>query len=382
MKINNTLRLVFLVAALASLTLAANAQKSIFQVVHVFSGQAESPTTPLIADAEGNLYGTTGGTAQNPLSTVYELSPVSGGGWSFQLLHVFKPEEGARPLGTLVMDSAGNLYGTTSRGGQGDLGTVFELSPSGGEWVENTIHDFVGDGFSPPAGLVFDAFGNLFGTAMNLSSQQGIAFELSPGSNGWTYNVIYPFHGNGSYASQTGMVFVDGDLYGASRSTIFLLKPYHGTWIEIVLHEFNSATEGNNPQGNLAVDNAGNLYLANGSGGKYNGGTILGTSSEGAPVIHSFGLGSDGNTPTGVSFDLSGNVYGTTQNGGTHNLGMAFKLASGRNGDWTETVLHDFTGDADGSNPGATLLLNSGNLFGTVMNGGAHGFGVLFQLAP
>jgi uncharacterized repeat protein (TIGR03803 family) len=200
-----------------------------------------APSASLTFDTIGNLYGTTlyGGNNTNCIAvpgcgTVFELTPKVGGGWSETVLHNFDNnfKDGTMPMGSLVFDTAGNLYGTTSSGGPKEAGTIFELEPAAnGGWTEKVIHTFSGapnaDGAFPDAGLIFDATGNLYGT----TSSPGTVFELMPLST--------------------------------------------GGWAELKLYRFNGKPDGSLPMSNLIFDRVGNLYGTTNQGGAYNFGTVF-----------------------------------------------------------------------------------------------------------
>src|SRR5262249_47251836 len=150
----------------------------------------------LIYDQAGNVYGTTYG-GGNGQGVVYELSR-SGSGWTEQGLYSFSGPDGANPANGVIFDSVGNLYGTTAFGGANNLGTVFELSPSGGGWTERVLYSFQGssDGSSPTSGLLLDGSGNIYGTTSNGGSGGGgTVFELAPSGGGYTYHLLNSFSG-------------------------------------------------------------------------------------------------------------------------------------------------------------------------------------------
>jgi uncharacterized repeat protein (TIGR03803 family) len=263
-------------------------------------------------------------------------------------------KDGMYPWSKLVVDSAGNLYGTTLDGGSAGNGTVFKLSAgSDGQWTETLIHEFSGsDGANPIAALTFDAGGNLYGTAgFGGANGTGVAYELTPQNGTWNYRVIYNF---GPYPQS-------GDGFAANSALVF--------------------------------DKAGNLYGTTNEGGGdsrcFNGcGTVFELSPLGAglwkeEVIHAFQAdGIDGEFPVGgVTLDNNGKVYGTTQNGGTAGSGILFQLkySSSQNA-WVENTLHQFLGGAtDGSFPMSGVLIYKGALYGTTEGGGANHFGTVYQ---
>jgi uncharacterized repeat protein (TIGR03803 family) len=261
-----------------------------------------APWAGLISDSQGNFYGTTetGGTHGGGI--VFELSPKAGGGWKETVLYNFSHygKDGSYPWAGLVRDAAGNLYGTTSYGGTFDWGTVFELSPkAGGGWKETVLHNFNGnvrtDGYTPMAGLVLDAAGNLYGTTyFGGTFGVGTVFELSPKARGgWKETVLHSFNDNGSdgYGPQAGLILdAAGNLYGTtliggsavctyygSCGTVFELMPQaDGSWTEKVLHSFSDdGTDGYWPYASLTLDAAGNLYGTTWAGGAQGNGTVF-----------------------------------------------------------------------------------------------------------
>jgi uncharacterized repeat protein (TIGR03803 family) len=296
------------------------------------------------------------------------------------------PNDGAIPLGNLVLDHAGNLYGTTNGGGSsiatpcfgGGCGTVFKLSPNpDGSWLNTILYSFCAsysndscvDGAYPQAGLVLDANGNIYGTT-NLggpgcplhSNGCGTVFELSPPlfpSGAWTEKVLYAFCSN---------------------------------------YVYNQCLDGNFPSSQLIFDSSGNLYGTTTAGGNGSGrfsGTVFelspGENGWAETVLYSFcllGEGTvcpDGAQPmAGVTFDKSGNLYGTTELGGSPKSeggGTVYKLSPSPNG-WTEKVLLAAQGYAKGVAPLGTVSFDAlGNLYSTLSAGGLNGDGAVFRLA-
>ncbi|MGB8885888.1 MAG: choice-of-anchor tandem repeat GloVer-containing protein [Candidatus Korobacteraceae bacterium] len=391
-------------------------------VLHSFGNGTDgnSPTTGLIQDGAGNLYGTTVGGGIHGYGTVFELTPNGSGGWTETVLHSFNQNgsDGAYPYAGLAFDAAGNLYGTTSNGGihacDGiifNCGTVFELSPrQGGGWTETVLHSFnsPGDGYYPYAGLTFDSHGNLYGT----TSQGGIhgfgtVFELTPRQGGgWTETVLHSFGNNqdGWYPDAGLIVDGAGNLYGTtsqggihSLGAVFELMPNGGGgWMERVLHSFGNGTDGANPAASLVLDSQGNLYVTTLAGGihtcvNYNCGTVLELSPQQGGgwterVLHSFNQnGSDGANPVaGLIFDAAGNLYGTALDGGIHTYyGTVFEFSPEQDGNWTERILHSFGNGTDGTQPHAGMIFDTaGHLYGTTTGGGIHNGGTAFQITP
>lgn len=199
------------------------------------------PESSLIFDGAGNLYGTAemGGYGDG-VGNVFELSPNGNGGWNQTVLYRFTDgADGAYPSCNLIFDSRGNLYGT-AQGGGSTRGVVFELSPSGATWKETVLYSFTGgtDGDTPVAGLIMDSAGNLYGTTLNGgTNNNGTVFELRPSANGWTEQVIYNL--DTSFAGLT--MDAAGNIFGASLNSVFELSPNgKGGWNSTVLHAFGT----------------------------------------------------------------------------------------------------------------------------------------------
>ncbi len=383
-----------------------------------YSGYYFGPNAGLAFDSEGNLYGTTslGGTSN--CGRVFELTPQTNGAWTEKVLHNFTGKDGCAAYGNLILDSKGNLYGTTNVGGAFNDGVVFELRHSaGGGWVEQVLHSFNRngvDGYGPSAGLVFDSFGNLYGTTTlgGTNGAVGTVFELSPGTNGiWTETPLYAFNSldgkNGAYPlagvifGSSGRIFGTAAHGGANNNNwgvVFELTPQSGGWTETVLHTFqNNGVDGSGPAAGLISDSAGNLYGTTNDGGtgpcNFEGVLGCGTVFELSPqtgggweeaVLYSFQGGTDGEYPrASLILDAAGDLYGTTQEGGAYGSGTVFELTPLQGGVWTERVMHSFGKNEDGLIPEAGLVLDSaGNLYGTTEFGGVHGAGTVFRLVP
>ena len=251
-----------------------------------------SPSSSLLVDNAGNLFGTTLGGGPLGRGTVYKLTPTDGG-WTKSTLYAFTAaQDGTAPYGGVIMDAAGNLYGTTASGTSDYFwGTVYKLTPSGSGWTETILYAFQdgNDGASPVSGLIFDPAGNLYGTTAGGGEYlDGTAFELIPHPSGnWSFSLVYPFQG--------------------------------------------SRDIGNLPLGPLAIDAAGNLYGASYNGGAYEMGSVYELSPSGGSwtytSLHDFTGGVDGGGPiSGVVLDTSGNIYGSASAGGTHGDGVLFEI--------------------------------------------------------
>jgi uncharacterized repeat protein (TIGR03803 family) len=388
----------------------------------------------------GNLYGTTSG-------AVFELSSDGSGGWKETVLHTFCPEYrgcGADPASSVTFDSMGNLYGTTEYGGTYGRGLVYELSPAGASWTETVLYNFPGgaEGALPVGGLIRDPAGNLYGRttsqlpcqvcfgskgppsmvaaatdvgfkAGNLNrtikgSGGGHLFELSPSGGGWTEQVLYQFETiplGPFYIGYAGLTMdAAGNLFGASEDTVFELSPNgSGGWSPTAIHTFGAAENGSNPVGTPVLDQAGNVYGTTEGGGAYNSGTVYklspGRRRWTYEILYSFKSGpEDGSQPfAGIVFDAAGNIYGTTFSGGESGQGTVYELvAPVGTGSYTEKVLWSFN-FPDGFRPVDSLILDSaGNLYGTTPGGGtgggpdnicsnvpdAPGCGVIFEVTP
>ncbi len=244
------------------------------------------PAGGLTFDSAGNMYGTTNDGGQYGKGTVFELTP-SQSGWSIVVLYTFTGStDGAVPNGSLFMDSAGNLYGTTVEGGdltcieKEGCGVVFELTHTSSGWVEKVLHTFErSDGLLPEGGLIADSAGNFYGsTSGGGTNQGGTIYELTPGNGGWAFNLLYSLTGTPSQAGPVGLLALDssGNLYGASNQlgnhlygNVFELSFSNGTWTYQDLHDFEGP-DGMWPNDGPTLDAAGNLLGTAGYGGTTN----------------------------------------------------------------------------------------------------------------
>jgi uncharacterized repeat protein (TIGR03803 family) len=333
--------------------------------------------------------------------------------YSFSFNEFGAGTDGAAPIGNLVFDSAGNLYGATSSGGStNDAGMIYELSPkSGGGWTEKILYAFPsGVGGSAPTGsLIFDSNGNLYGTATNL------VFELSPQAGGvWTEQTLYTFSGlTDANAPNGGLIFdKSGNLYGTSLSgganaaygTVFELSPPQsagGAWTEQVLHSFNNNfVDGYRPLGSLIFDADGNLYGTTSYGGANGQGTVFELTPGAGGVWTEKILFNQTYSETpyaNLIFDTDGNLYSTSFSGGAKNgnalNGTVFELSPPQTGTaWTEQILHSFPENATdgGSLAGGLIFDANGNLYSTTFHGGpyytqnntANTDGTIFEMLP
>ncbi len=240
----------------------------------------------LVSDQAGNLYGTTDGVVTTGGgcggdTTAYELSP-SQSGWTQSVLYRYTGgSNGSGTNGGLILDGAGNLYGTTIFGGQlggvcGNFGcgTVFELTRSASGWTNTILYSFQGgtDGEFPSGGLIFDAVGNLYGTTSQGGLGGGTAYELSPSGGSWKETVLYMF--NGTRSPSPLVMDAAGNLYGTNFSgglngsgNAFKLTPAQNSWTFTSLHEFTGGNDGGDPVGGVIFDAHGKLYGTTQNGG-------------------------------------------------------------------------------------------------------------------
>jgi uncharacterized repeat protein (TIGR03803 family) len=379
---------------------------------------------PLLVAAAGNFFGmaSAGGTAVlcpdptglNACGTVFELAQSSGN-YTQQTLYSFTgPPDGDGPGDGLIGDSAGNLYGTTSYGGNydeiGSFGIVFELVKSSSGYAEKVLYRFSGpDGAIPLAGLIMDSAGNLYGTTYQGGAYgYGTVFELVNSSGTYTEKVLYNFAESSSGGqSPRGNLIIDSaeNLYGTTEEggdltacggygcgTVFELVNSPTGYTPKLLYGFKGS-DGNAPLAGLTMDASGDLYGTTQAGGANNYGAVFElVNSSGnytGKVLYSFaGLSSgDGQAPmSALLLDPAGNLYGATPYGGSgcmdQGCGTVFELVNS-SGTYTERLLHNFGAAGDGIGPGGPLVMDSaGKLYGTTLNGGAYQLGTLFTIDP
>ena len=391
---HNALTVALLSTLLLGATLPAHAQTE--TVLHNFTAGTDGsgPMYGLTSDGKGNFYGTTAYGARSGAGTVFELSPNGSGGWKETVIYSFKAlKNGVFPMSPVIFDSLGNLYGTTDQGGAHGYGVVFELSPQGTSWTETVLYSFAGgtDGADPDGVLIMDPAGNLYGTTyQGGTGNNGTVFELSPSGGNWTEQVIYNTP-NGVVTGVTmdtaGNLFGAGDSSVAGDSAVFELSPNgQGGWNSTVIYTFASRPE---VAGTLTLDSVGNLYGvtdadANGCGKVYK--LTLKSGKWTSKTLYNFVKGgTDACDPySGIVFDAAGNIYGTTFKGGAAGKGAVYELLApvGKSTTYTEKVLWSFDG-TDGASAWASLILDSsGNLYGTTYAGGSNGDGVVFEVTP
>ncbi len=245
----------------------------------------------LIFDPAGNMYGTTIVGGVSGWGAVYEISP-SGQGWTEQGLYSFSgATDGGLPYAGVLRDGRGNLYGATTVSGDDPLcwwggmcGVLFQLVPSAGGWTDNTIFTFHnnGAGTNPVGSLISDGSGNLYGSTSSYSGPDGgTVFVLQPQQNGWSLTVLCSFNAGGSGPYANLVMGVSGDLYGTTYAdgefnagTVFKVSHSSGGWTCTSLHDFTGASDGGLPVSSVSIDGQGNLYGTASSGGAYGQGVI------------------------------------------------------------------------------------------------------------
>ncbi len=237
-----------------------------YTLVHQFTGaDSYAPESSLVFDTAGNMYGT------GEFGQAYEISP-SGGGWTASQIG-----GGGDTDAGMVLDSAGNLYGVWG-GPDRSKGGVFELSPSSSGWMETTLYSFTGgnDGATPFGGLVFDSAGNLYGsTSDGGSGGGGTVFELSPSGSGWTFNLLCSLQGTGYSGPQSSLTMDgQGNLYGTTYAggqhgvgSVFKATRNGSDWVCTDLHDFLQDGNGVTPIAGVTLDSQGNLYGTTAYGG-------------------------------------------------------------------------------------------------------------------
>jgi uncharacterized repeat protein (TIGR03803 family) len=401
------------------LALSAAAQ---YSVVYNFTGGLDgaNPVLSLTLNQGGSLFGTIPGGSNSP-GSVYELRYVNSG-WIFAPLYSFQGTDGAGPAAAVTLAPNGVVYGSTQSGGATNQGVVYMLRPSPtppltplAPWNETMLDSFPGvpDGAGPTGKLVLDSAGNLYGTTYQGGSYgKGDVYELSPTSNGWVESVLYSFSGGTDGGMPDSGVVIDsaGNLYGTAImggdpscqcGVVFQLTPSSSGWNETVLYSFQPA-DGGIPIAGLAWDSSGNLYGGTCELGKSLdhrtglGGTVKSQSrrSSGGGISTVFQLGLFGgqwvyfnlytfNDSTCIfdhlAVDVVGAVWGTSPTAGTYGAGKLFWLLQ-ENGLWQYGEAYDFTGGTDGGMPYAGPSISPlGYVYGAAYGGGSYNEGVIYQ---
>jgi len=370
-----------------------------------FTGpDGSSPGGSLIADAAGDLLGTTGVGGANGDGTVFEVTK-NGAGYADTptVLVSFTGADGQAPLGSLITDAAGDLFGTTAGGGTGDDGTVFEIARIDGGYASlpTTLVSFTGvDGALPRGDLIADAAGDLFGTTSEGGANgYGTVFEIAKTGNGYagTPATLVSFtSAEGDFPSGSLIADAAGDLFGTTTfggakdaGTVFEIAKTDGGYASApkILVSFDDH-DGKYPQGSLIVDAAGDLFGTTGDGGADNDGVVFEITKTkhgyaSTPTILVSFTGADGKRPYGsLIADAAGDLFGTTYQGGIDdNVGTVFEIAKTRHGySSTPITLVSFAGH-HGENPIGSLTADAaGDIFGTTLNGGADDHGTVFEI--
>lgn len=323
--------------------------------------------------------------------TVFELSQ-SQSGWSFATLYEFQSKtDGYNPASPLTIGPGGIFYGSTTDGGlEGGGGTVFRLFPVCADpgcqqrlWVKNTLYRFLQcKGAGTNGGLVLDKAGNLYGTTIAACSRLGQVYELSPaqGLQNWTETTVHAFTGtpgDGEWILNTLLIDSAGNLYGPSFSggsfgvgTIYRFSPQGSSWREDLLYNF-SGLEIARPVNSLIADASGSLYGV--TYGDQQPSIAFKLTNAGSSwkftQLHTFSAGEAQALTSGLVMDAAGKLYGAG-NGGAFGQGAVYKLTPTPNG-WSYATLYDFTGGSDGASPAGPLVLDAmGNLYGSATAGG------------
>lgn len=367
------------------------------------------------------------------LATLILLAATEGQAQTFTVIHTFTGgADGGEPNSTLLLDGAGNLYGTAARGGNTSgicannlgCGVVFKMKPSGGGWVLTPLYTFSGgnDG-EGPAGIVLGPDGSFYGTTYsggvscpsNTQYGCGTVFNLRPSPSAcksalcpWTESVLYRFAGGSSDGAgpnapvvfdkagnlfgttfQGGMYSVDCDYSRNWCGTVFELSPANGGWTETLPYIFNpSGSAGQSPEAGLAIDSADNLYGTALVGGVNGGGTVFELSPSGSAWVENtlYSLAGESNAGTFPEstpiFDPSGNLYATTQFGGPNGGGTVFELSPAGSG-WNSSLVYGLLGHVEQNGPLTGVTRDSaGNLYGTAFSLGGINSGLIFMLSP
>ena len=392
-------------ALLAGMSQTAHAQTYTYKVIHNFTNIGSDGAIPfggLILDHSGNLYGTTWLGGLYGSGSVYRIAP-HGRSWRYTSLYSFKGvTDAAGPgFGALVLRKGCSLYGTTEGGPF--LGTAFVVRPKTKDcdeapapWQETVLHHFGygQDGGEPIGGIVFDKAGNIYGTTHVFGAyNNGTVFEISPSGKTWTEHTLYDFGATSTdgITPAAGLTIDnDGNLYGTTPlggayggGTVFKLSRSDSGWTETVLYSFQGPSDGQNPVGGLILGKDGKLYGTTFDGGINGGGTVYELSPAGSTwnfsVLYSF-TGGYGGPYNKLTLDRKGSIYGFTNGEGAYGLGSIFKLTP-KDGSWTYTDIYDFPGGAKGGLPYGSLAVDDdGNIFGTASLGGSKNQGLVFEI--
>lgn len=392
-------RLLSVLFVVGSMVAAPAAHAQTFNGIYSFNQNAvgAQPNAGVTLDRNGNIYGTAYLYGLG-YGTVYKLTDRNGV-WMPTILYEFQGgNDGANPASRVIFGPDGALYGTTSMGGGGGCeshgcGTVFRLAPPPSAckaalcpWTETVLYRFTNgaDGAIPEYGdLIFDSAGSLYGTTSGSSVSFGSVYKLTKSGGTWTETTLWTFSGGSDGFFPLGGVVFDqaGNLYGTMDTGVFKLSPSGDGWTETVIHSFDGLNEGFGAEAGVVFDAAGNLYSSTSIEGPDSQGSIFQmTLSDGSwnlGIIHDGGA----LVGTNLSFDATGNLYGARISGRGDD-GEAFKMSL-VDGSWTYTLLHAFTGGDQGDTPYEGMVMDAnGNLWGTTSGGGAHNYGMVYEITP
>jgi len=387
---NLTIHSLWLLAALTALAIQPlSARARSYKVLYSFtkdSAAGQYPSSSLVRDPQGNLYGVAlGGTFGRGI--IFKVSSTG----DELVLYNFNGSDGDGdvPDSMSFRDAAGNLFGTTFQGGAYSYGAVFKFDTQGHETV---IYSFCSK--TPctkgtfPGGVIPRKNGTLYGTTYaggNFSCDItgcGTVFKINRDGD---LTLLHAFGGADGYYPNAGLVLDEsGNIYGTTqwggaygRGAVFKVTPAGN---ETVVYSFDGGADGAYPNGGSIRDAEGNLYGTANQGGAYNYGTIFKITALGQfTVLYSFPGGVSGANPyADLNLDQQGNIFGVTDAGGAHNFGIVFKLDANGN----ETVLHSFGEEKDGVHPSGLTIDARGNLYGTTYQGGKNNYGSVFEVVP
>ncbi|MGA9417909.1 MAG: choice-of-anchor tandem repeat GloVer-containing protein [Candidatus Cybelea sp.] len=347
--------------------------------------------------------GTSGCYSPGPgCGTIFKLAP-SGKKYAETILYRFQGpngNDGQIPSGGVIYEN-GSLFGTTTIGGNyssydcyfDGCGTVFKLSLAG-SGSEQILFAFDGSDGAVVSRGVIDKGGTLFGTT-NYEGQYGYGtvFDLTPSGSGYTENTLHNFaNGNDGGLPPSGVIDVNGSLYGVtgvggahSYGTVYRLTPSGSGYTETILYSFTGGSDGKNP-GAGVIDVNGSLYGTTGGGGTYNYGTVFKLAPSGSgyveSTIYNFKGGRDAEGTYSTLTEQAGTIYGSSEHGGLDNYGTVFELTPSGSG-YTERVIYRFKGGTDGADPyWGVVAGKNGTLYSTTATGGPFGNGTVFELTP
>lgn len=395
------------------------AQNPTESVLYNFNTSYSNPNASLTADTAGNLYGTAFDGTKYPNGAVFEL--LRNNDWKEITVMVFNGKNGRYPSTQMVFDQQGNLYGSTLEGGDGPCtdgcGVIFELSPSSSNtWIYTILYTFQNgfDGQAPANNLLLDPSGNLYGMTAPGPTTSGTIFELKRPPNlndSWTLDTLYTFNGTDGYTPNS-LAISGGALYGTTAEggssnytgTVFQLKPTKGSWNYTLVYAFTGGLDGGFPD-NIVASRTSNVLYGTAGGGQFTYGVIFQITPDSSggwteSVLYNFTGGADGAVPGPLTVAGPDTLFGTANSGGDASAcsfmypylgcGVVFEFVPTTA---TETVLHAFTGPpTDGGGPYSSgVIIDNGALYGTTYYGGngqcsngteVVGCGTVYSVSP